>query len=306
MLLRAAGICAVVATHMNLMFFPGGAHLLLAVVGYNLSRFQLSLPGAGERLRAGARTVAKVAVPTVLWAATMFALGRGYSWTTIGLVNNYLGERGHHNGLWHFWFIEAFVQLMVVTMLLLAIPAVRRLDLRWPYAFPVALLGAAIALRELSVAGIDDPFNLRFRTHGVAAFFVLGWLVHRSRTRNQKLLTTALCLVTVVGFFGQPPREAFIVCGLTLLIWARAVAVPRLLIPAVSALAAASMWILISHFQVWPILAEHLPMAAAYPLTIAAGIGIWKLADATPRWLRLQVDAWHRLPRRRAILTSLE
>ena len=43
--LRAIGICAVVATHMHLWFFPGGAHLLLAVVGFNLS----SLPDADRR-----------------------------------------------------------------------------------------------------------------------------------------------------------------------------------------------------------------------------------------------------------------
>jgi acyl-CoA synthetase (AMP-forming)/AMP-acid ligase II len=284
--LRAAGICAVVATHMHLWFFPGGAHLLLAVVGYNLSRFQLSLATTGERLRAGARTIGRVAVPTVAWVAAMMALGRGYSWQTLTLTNNYLGSRGHEQGRWHFWFIEAFVQLCAIVLLLLAVPAARRADRRWPYAFPAALLAATVALREISFGELDDPLNLRFRTHGVAWFLVLGWLVHRSRTTAQRIATSVLCLVTIPGFFGQAPREAFITCGLLLLIWARSIPLPRRAISLASALAAASMWVLITHFQVWPELAERLPIAVAYPATIAVGVAVWKAVDAGPRWVR--------------------
>lgn len=285
-LLRAIGICTVVATHMHLVFFPGGAHLLLAVAGYNLSRFQLGLADGGARARAALRTVGRVAIPTVAWAATMFALGRGYAWPTLALVNGYLGPRGHEHGVWHFWFVEAFVQLTLVVTALLAVPVVRRADRRLPYAVPLVLLAGAIALRHLAVAGIDDPFNLRFRTHGVAAFFVLGWLISRSRSPVQRVLTCALCAVTVVGFFGQPVREGFIVAGLVLLTWARTVAFPRGLLAAATALGGASMWILISHFQVWPELAARLPIGVAYPATIVVGIAIWRFAEAVPRLVR--------------------
>ena len=47
-ILRAVGICVIVSTHMGLWFFPGGAHIMLAVVGYNLSRFQLSMADTGD------------------------------------------------------------------------------------------------------------------------------------------------------------------------------------------------------------------------------------------------------------------
>ena len=285
-LLRAAGICAIVATHMHLVFFPGGAHLLLAVVGYNLSRFQLGLEHTADRLRAGFRTIARVAVPTVLWTTAMLLLGRGYAWSTVALVNNYLGPRGHEQGRWHFWFVEAFVQICIAVLALLAIPAVRRLDRRLPYGFPAAVLAVAVGLREVSVWGLDDPLNLRFRTHGVAWFVILGWLIHRSRTTAQKAATTVVCLVAVAGFFGQPHREAFIVVGLLALIWTRRVPIPRRAIVPLSALAAASMWILITHFQVWPELASRLPMGLAYPATILTGIAAWQVAEAAPRWVR--------------------
>ncbi len=284
--LRAAGICAVVATHMHLVFFPGGAHLLLAVVGYNLSRFQLAIERTGPRVAAGLRTLARVAIPTILWTAAMFALGRGYAWTTIGLVNNYLGTRGHEQGRWHFWFVEALVQLTLVLLALLAIPAVRRLDRRHPYLLPLGVFAATVVLRTLSVGELDDPLNLRFRTHGVAWFFVLGWLIQRSRTVEQRLLTSVLCLVAVADFFGQPHREAFIAGGLLLLIWCRTIPIPRRVGVVAATLAAASMWILITHFQVWPALAAHLPIGLAYPATIAVGVAAWKTVETTPRLVR--------------------
>ena len=291
-LLRAAGICAVVATHMHLAFFPGGAHLMLAVAGYNLSRFQLGLDHAAQRVRAGLRTVARVAVPTVLWTGAMLALGRGYGWTTLVLANNYLGPRGHEDGRWHFWFIEAYAQLCLIVLGLLAIPVVRRLDRRRPYAVPLALLGAALALRHVSIADLDDPLNLRFRTHGVAWFFVLGWLIQRSRTNGQRLVTSAVAVVAIAGFFGQPYREAFIATGLLVLIWAPTVRWPRRLIAGASTLAAASMWILISHFQIWPELASRLPLPLAYAGTLLAGVAVWKAVEAGPRAIRQLPRSW--------------
>jgi acyl-coenzyme A synthetase/AMP-(fatty) acid ligase len=284
--LRAAGICAVVATHMHVLFFPGGAHLLLAVAGYNLSRFQLGIAGARDRMRATTRTVARVAVPTVAVAVAVLMLTDQYGWTTVALVNNYLGPRHHARGHWHFWFIEAFVQLTVVATALLAIPVVRRAERARPYLFVVVLLGGAIALRHVTWWGIDDPFNLRFRTHGVAFFFVLGWLVQRSSTVAQRALTTALCIACIAGFFGQPVREAFVISGLVVLVWARRIRLPRPAVPVVAALASASMWILVSHFHLWPLIAARVPLPAAYPATLLAGTAVWLAVDRSSRGAR--------------------
>ena len=49
--LRAVGILLVVMTHSNVLHLPGGAHLLLAVAGFNLARFQLSAADRATRVR---------------------------------------------------------------------------------------------------------------------------------------------------------------------------------------------------------------------------------------------------------------
>ena len=48
--------------------------LMLAVSGYNASRFVLSLPQVSAVLRAGLRTVAAVAIPTSVWIGINMAL----------------------------------------------------------------------------------------------------------------------------------------------------------------------------------------------------------------------------------------
>jgi acyl carrier protein len=272
--LRAVGICAVVLTHMRWAFFPGGAHVMLAVVGYNLSRFLLPVDGAVARLRLGLRTVARVAVPTVVWvAAGMFLFG-AYSPGTLLLVNNYVGPRSHRDDHWHFWFVEVFVHLVVLTLILLAVPAVRRAERRWRYAVPLALVGVGVLLRQDWAQG-GDWYNLRFRTHGVVLFFALGWLVQRSDTARRRLLTTAVIALAVADTFNLPQRELFIGACLVLLLWCREVPLPRPLARPVAVVASASMWILITHFSVYPWLMARLPIGWAYLSTLAVGVATW-------------------------------
>jgi len=296
-LLRAIGICAIVATHMGLRHIPGGAHILLAVVGYNTSRFLLPIDSTRDRVVAGLRTVARVAVPTVVWVAVGVLVFGAYSVGTLLLLNNYVGSPGHRDDHWHFWFIEVFVHLALLTTLLLAVPSVRRRERAHPYAFPLVLLAGALLLR-LEWAQMGDWYNLRFRTHGIAWFFLLGWLVQRSHTVRQKLITSAVCMLTVPGFFHNPSREWFVVGALVLLVWAAQVRMPRPAQRPVAVVAAASMWILVTHFTVWPVLAAQLALPVAYVLTIAAGVTVAALVQHGARLFRRV--AW---PRRTQAVT---
>jgi acyl-CoA synthetase (AMP-forming)/AMP-acid ligase II len=281
-LLRAVAICAVVSTHMGLLFFPGGAHLLLAVAGFNFSRFQLPIAAGADRLRAGLRTVARAAIPVMAWVAVGIGVVGAYGIGTLLLVNNYLGRGPHDNSEWDFWFIEVFVHVVLAATLVMSIPAVRRVERRFPFGFPLAALVVGLVLRW-EWADLGDSYNLRFRTHSVAWFFLLGWLVHRSSTVWQRLITSTLCVVTILGFFGRPEREWFIAVGLIVLVWFGELPFPRLAMRPFAFVAAASFWILITHFSLWPILEELAPIGIAYPLTILGGVAAWFAADRIVR-----------------------
>jgi hypothetical protein len=218
-----------------------------------------------------------------------------YTWTTLSLLNNYVGPRSHAGNHWHFWFIEVFVHLVLITTLMHAIPAVRSIDRRWPYGFPLMLLAGTVSLR-LGWADMGDWYNLRFRTHAVAWFFVLGWLVQRSSTWQQRFATTVICLASAPGVFQNPRREYFIALGLVLLVWAKEVPLPRFFVRPVATLAAASMWILISHFMIWPPLKSLFIIEVAYPLTIASSIAVWWVATNAPSLVlsRFPSHRWRR------------
>jgi hypothetical protein len=280
--LRALGICTVVLTHLRWAYVPGGAHVMLAVVGYNLSRFLLPVDGAVERLRLGLRTVARVAVPTVAWVAGGMILFGAYSPGTLLLVNNYVGPRGHRDDHWHFWFVEVFVHLAVLMLIVLAVPPARRAERRWPYAVPLALVGVGVLLRQEWAQG-GDWYNLRFRTHGALLFFALGWLVQRSDTTRRRLLTTAVIGFAVADTFNLPQRELFIGACLVVLLWCREVPLPRPLARLVAVVASASMWILITHFSVYPWLMARMPIGWAYVGTLALGVTAWWLVDRVAR-----------------------
>ena len=233
-----------------------------------------------------------MAVPAMAIALAVVVATPRYGWTTVGLVNNYLGPRGHERNHWHFWFIEAAVQLCLVATAVLAVPAVRRVERRAPFVFALALLAGAVALRGVTWAGIDDPYNLRFRSHGVAAFFVLGWLVHRATTVPARIIASLACVAAVVGFFDRPQRDWYVIGGVLLLLWVRRIPAPRPVGLALAALASASMWIYLSHFHIWPVAKRSAPLAVAYPATVLAGVGIWYLVGVCTRaWSRRTVGA---------------
>ena len=81
-------------------------------------------------------------------------------------------------------------------------PAARAaLPLRVP-ARPVRLFDL---LLRMEWAWMGDWYNIRFRTHSIAFFFVLGWLIQRSDSTRKRLLTSALCVVSIADFFDYAP-----------------------------------------------------------------------------------------------------
>ena len=99
------------------------------------------------------------------------------------------------------------------------------------------------------------------------------------------------------GFFGDPAREAVVVVGVLLLIWVPRIPVARLLVPVIGALAGASMFIYLTHWQVYPPLEDEFP-AVATLLSLAVGVVVWKgyslVVGRGGRWLRRRQAASRR------------
>ncbi|MEQ9336892.1 MAG: AMP-binding protein [Miltoncostaeaceae bacterium] len=280
--LRAAAILLVLATHMTDVIPPGGAHLLLALAGWNFARFMLSQEGTGAHLRRALGVVARIAVPAAAWIGAVMLVAGGYGITTLLLVNDYLGDPSFSDGRWHYWFIEALVQILLVAGLLMAVPAVRRAERARPFGFALALLAPALVLR-FDLLTIGDPTRYIFRPHTVVWLFLLGWAAQRATDTRRRALVSALCLVSVPGFFGEPLREGIILAGLLAAIWLPAVRVPRPAAPALGAVAAASLAIYLTHWQVWPALPASWPVPVLMLACVVAGIVAWAATERVTR-----------------------
>ena len=172
-LLRALAILAVVVTHCDLVLVPGGAHVLLAVAGYNLSRFVLA--GSTGRVRVGRvlGALAAIVVPAAAWIAGVAAVTGQYRWSTALLLNQVVGPEQWTDD-WQFWFIEALALAFLLVAGLMAVPAVARLHDRAPFGFAGGVVMATLGLRYLLV-GVEAGATERYAAPVVLWCIALGW-----------------------------------------------------------------------------------------------------------------------------------
>jgi acyl-CoA synthetase (AMP-forming)/AMP-acid ligase II len=279
--IRAIAIVLVVGSHIPIFTVKGGAHVLLGVAGFNFARFHLTDASRRERMRHGWRSIGRVAVPSVVWIALALVLTDDYRLTNVFLLNSIFGPPDGRSE-WHFWFIEALVYILVATVAFVTLPRVDRMERRFPFGFPVALAAVGLVGRY-DLFGWDARYDL---PSAVLAFwlFALGWAAAKARDIRHRLLVTAAIVATVPGFFGEPAREAVIVAGLSLLVWVRHLPSVALLNRVAGVLAASSLYIYLTHWQVFPRIAgESRPLALA--ASLVAGIGYWALCTRVSGWL---------------------
>jgi acyl-coenzyme A synthetase/AMP-(fatty) acid ligase len=265
--LRAVAIVLIVGSHIKLFAIVGGAHLLVGVAGYNFARFHLGATDRPGRVRHLWRSITRVAVPTMAWATGALLATDDYGLPNAFLLNSLLGPRGGRSE-WHFWFVEALVYILVVLALLLASAPFDRWERRYPYGLPLALLALGLVMRYdlLGVADRDIPSALR-----VFWLFALGWAGAKATVIWQRALVSVATVATVPGFFGQPQREAIIIAGLLLLLWVPSLPGLPGLNWLAAVLASASLYIYVTHWQVFPLFAGCSPLLA---LLVSLAVGV--------------------------------
>ena len=281
--LRAAAIVLIVGSHANLWTVMGGAHLLLAIAGWNFARFQLSAETRLGRLRHGLTSLAQLVVPTCLWLGLAGILGGFYAPATVGFVNQAVGPDSWSRQ-WQFWFLEAMVWTSLVVLVVLAVPRLDRLERRAPYGFALAAVLAGLVLRFTWVGLEASGATSRYTIGVVAWWFLVGWAATRADSALRRWTVVVLAAVGTLGYFGDLSREALIVGGIALLVHVPALRVPRRLVGPLSTLASASLFIYITHWLVYPHLEDHIP-ALATLLSLAVGILYWRLMRPLQRHL---------------------
>jgi acyl-CoA synthetase (AMP-forming)/AMP-acid ligase II len=291
--LRALAILLIVATHADVVQLKGGAHLLLAVAGFNLARFRLTSRAApsaeartarSRRVRGLLRSALALAVPAVLWIGGVALVVRAYDPATVLLSNWLVPGSEAWSEQWQFWFLEALVWSILGLAALFAVPRIDALERRHPYAFAAVVLGAALAVRYAVAGGTAVSSPLRYSLPAIAWLIAIGWLVARSTTLPRKVVASAIVLATVPGFFGDPVRESIVIAGLGVLVWVTSLPVPAFLAGAIGTVASASMFVYLTHWQVYPPIEDVSPPLAIVA-SFAVGLAAWWAWGRASGWL---------------------
>ncbi|MFD2690443.1 AMP-binding protein [Streptomyces phyllanthi] len=280
--LRAIGIVLIVGSHIPVFSLQGSAHVLIGVAGFNFARFHLTAAAHRERLRHLWRSIARIAVPSVVWITGAVVLTGLYDPANALLLNSLL-DQGTERHEWHYWFVEALVYFLLVLGVLMAVPLLDRLERRHAFGVPLTLVAIGLIgrydLLELAPA--------RFHLGPAVVFwlFALGWAAARATSVRQRALLTATLALTTPGLFGdQPLRTALVVTGLSLLIWVPTLPSLGPLNRVAGVLASSSLYIYLTHFQVYPLLRDDFPVLALFA-SLAIGIGYATLATRVVRRL---------------------
>ena len=121
--------------------------------------------------------------------------------------------------------------------------------------------------------------------------FALGWAAAEAQRFRHRVLLTAVIAASVPGFFNNGLRDAVVAGGLLVLLWVPQLPIPRPALRVLGPLAASSLFIYLTHWQVYPWFTGH-PWTAL-GASLAVGVLCWvcleravPLAAAAVRRLR--------------------
>lgn len=289
-LLRAVAILLVLTSHIGVFVLYGGAHVLMAVAGFNFARFPLSRSRTAPPTRPLLVSAARIAAPAVVWIGAAAWWTGNYGLDSALLVRQLFGPdsyRGEWWFNWQYWFLEAIVYILLGLAALFACRRVDALERARPLVLPSVLVAVGLAVRYPIAAHSDGP-GFMFLAPAVLWLFALGWLIARCETPRHRLAVTVLVLLAVPGFFTTTERDMVLLAGLLLLLWIPSVRLPGLINRAAGLLAGGSLYIYLTQFQVYPEFAVRtwLPVLAC----IAVGLAFWQVVEQAERGLRLVVS----------------
>ena len=275
-LLRALAVIMICGSHVGLFPLAGGAHVLLAVAGFNVGRYVLTAGSTRERWRRTARSAVAIVVPTVLVALAMVVFGSAH-WSSVVMLH--WAVRPTAGNI--FWFVEALLVLMLITTALLSVPRLRKAYASDPWRLAFLATVVLLVPRYLVVGLVEG--SVRGMPLTVGWLFTAGLATATARTRSQKLLTVTVALVATIGFFPAAERNLVIMAGLALLALVPFVVVPRLAVRPIGVLAAASLHVYLVQFQMFAIFpSAGLKFAGG----ILTGLAFWLLTAGLLRHLQ--------------------
>ena len=206
------------------------------------------------------------------WIGVVTLLTGHYRPETALMLNGLTGGNDWDDD-WRFWFLEVIVWGLAGVAALLAVPALSRWQRRHRYAAALTLVAGTLAVRY-AWTGVEAGPTERYTVGVVLWCVALGWLAAESRTTAQKAVLVVTAIGASSGFFGDPLREGVLVACIVGLLLTRPVRLPRAVASTLGLVAAASLWIYLTHWTVYVPLEDAGHQWWALLASVTLGIGV--------------------------------
>ena len=266
-LTRAFFMVCIIALHANAFVYSsnwGAAYFLVLLAGYSVARFQLP-----EIIRSGSvktllGTIKYVAVPTLLMVILLQILTGRFEVLPLLLVSNYLDPASLKG--YAFYFMEFYIQLLVLAAVVFSIPKVRASFATRPLVSAMVLFLCVVITDRTIEAIWNGDYNYHRTPWHYAWAFTLGIVLATAKDMRTKVLALIVATVSVFVAWGPTSAAFYVEGGCALVLFVQAFIVPAPVKILVGEIANASMFVYLSHFQmisvVDKIFGEHRPWVA--------------------------------------------
>ena len=163
----------------------------------------------------------------------------------------------------------------------------------------MAVLAVGLILRY-GLVGVAAGPTERYSVPVVFWCFALGWGAAKATRWWERVAVSGVSVLAVLGFFGDLPRELVVALGPLLLVWLPVVRLPKLLAIALGVVASSSLYVYLTHWQVYPYLEDRYPLLAV-AASFGLGIVYWRLTRPLARELGRLLRGGPRAQRRAAV-----
>lgn len=275
-LTRAFFMICIVALHLDTFVYSknwGAAYFLFMLCGYSVMRFQWPEISRTGNVSTIFGTIVRVAIPTFMVVVAMQLWARTFEPKPPLLISNWFDPEQYHVA--YYYFAEIYMQLLLIVAALLAIPKVRELFRSHPMGSSTALMIIAIII-SWQVERVWDTNYLYHRTPIWYLWTVgAGMLIASVRDLRDRVFAMVVVTAAVVEHHGLTSASAYITGGVALLLFVPEISVPAWVKTIVAEIAASSMFMYLSHYQVKSLVIRlfHGPMPW-FSLFAAIGFGI--------------------------------
>jgi amino acid adenylation domain-containing protein len=290
MVLRALAICGVVANHARLLPLPyvqGGALLLLFIAGLNFARFQSQNIIRGQQKPILTSLLGSLVIP-YLAVETVFQLyTKDFHLSSFFLVSNFVGP-DEMTFFLHVWFIQVFVQCVLILLALFSIHQLRRAIATHPWSVSLSLVGISGIIAYVAPSFWDTTDLYHRVPHMLLWLFLLGWTVYFTKTRLQRLAVNSLYVLAVLTLRDLIPSEMiWLITGGTLIIWQPYLTIPKALMRPVQIIGASSYYIYLTHIAFFSVINKiGLGSPPSYLVAgVLGGVLFWTGVQAVQQWL---------------------